>query len=214
MKYLRDRGLSDELIKKFSIGWCPKNTKFKDKTRDLDSLKGRVIFPIKDEYGDIISFSGRIPRKDTGDDDKWWHESYTKSFFLYGFDAALLDIMKKDFVIIVEGQMDVVQCHKHGLTNTIGLMGTNLTIQHIAKIVRFTSNFIFMLDGDKPGREATTNIRKFFDRAINNGYDFKYIDVPLIVDGKSYDPDEFLKTFGVIPIKKKIRSQAEKLKRG
>ena len=88
LKYLQQRKMTKAMIKKFDIGWFPNEVDVPRKIMHLKQLQGRVIFPIKDEYGDIISFSGRLPENKIEDVCKYWHESYAKSFFFYGLDVA------------------------------------------------------------------------------------------------------------------------------
>ena len=159
LDYLHKRKINKNSIEKFSIGWCPLSTRLDQKNEYLKYFIGRVIFPIKDEYGDIITFSGRYPHDDNSNF-KWFHGDYSKSFYLYGLHESLDEIMKKDFVIVVEGQIDVIQCHQIGLTNTVGTMGTALTDEHLAKLNRFTENIVFMFDGDAPGRKISKKTHK------------------------------------------------------
>jgi DNA primase len=203
LEYLEnERKINKDLINKFQIGLCPENSKFSDSYNKLEPLKGRVIFPIKDEFNNIVALSGRYPRNIKGED-PWWHESYNKSFFLYGLNLALDGILKKKYAIIVEGQFDVIKCHKFGLTNTVGTMGTALTANHIVKLLRFTDKLILMLDGDEAGRKNTNRIKDEFKGYIDHGF-LEIYDVPLIVGESPYDPDEYLNEFGANALKNKI----------
>jgi len=214
-KYLEGRKIGEDLINKFSIGWCPLESKINSR---MNHLKGRIIFPIKDEYGDMLAFSGRFPLRteqmtDAQKSKRWWNESFNKSFFFYGLDVALQDILRKKFVILVEGQVDVITCHKFGLTTAIGLMSHDLTPYHIAKLTRLTRNFILLLDGDDVGRKASQKIKKQFSLMRSPGKNGKYtiIDINLRVKDHVYDPDEFLNKYGPKPIIKKIIEKKEKI---
>jgi DNA primase len=216
--YLEERKIGEDLIKKFSIGWCPPESKINSR---MNHLKGRVIFPIKDEYGDMLAFSGRLPLKTdqmTSEQKtkRWWNESFNKSFFFYGLDVALPSILQKKFVILVEGQIDVITCHKFGLTMAVGLMSHNLTPYHIAKLTRLTRNFVLMLDGDDVGRKSSYKIQKQFSLMRSPGKNGKYtvIDINLRVKDNVYDPDEFLNKYGPKPVIKKIIEKKEKIERG
>lgn len=218
--YLKNRGFDKKTVDKFRIGWCPPGAKVRER---LNHLRGRLIFPTVDEYGDVRSFSGRLlaDKKDIKEGEKrWWNESYNKSFFLYGLDVAVPNIIKKNKVIIVEGQTDVVSCHKHGFDVTVGLMSDDLNVCQISKIFRFTNNIFLMLDGDKAGRKASRNIRfKRFMQEKTSGFTscrevIRIYDVDLITEGNEYDPDSFLSEFGkdflVEKINKSIRRQEQK----
>jgi len=206
--YLRNRNITKSIAKKFSIGWCPTNAKLSE---DMEYFRGRIIFPIIDEYENTIAFSGRLTinkKEITGKQLRWFHQNYNKSFFLYGINVSYKDILKNDYVIITEGQTDVIACHKFGFTNTVGLMGSSFTDDSIAKITRFTRNFVLMYDGDEEGREAALKTKKRLLKHRN----FKVIDIPLIYKENRYDPDEFLNKFGSKLIKRKMILLAKKNK--
>jgi len=112
------------------------------------------------------------------------------------------NIFEKDYIIIVEGQTDVIACHKFGLSNTVGVMGTALTNDAISKITRFTRRFVLLFDGDKSGRNAAKTSREY----LLKHKDYEVIDIPLIYKGTPYDPDDFLNKFGP----KKIITSIEK----
>ena len=137
--YLEQRRISKETIEKFSIGWCPVNKK--TETGLIKRFRGRVIFPVKNEYGNVIAFSGRAVDKENKP--KWTHEYgfLSKSFFLYGLNISYPEIVKKGYVILVEGQIDLIQMYQHGFLNAVALMGCSLTEQHISKLFRFTRKF-------------------------------------------------------------------------
>jgi DNA primase len=210
--YLEGRGISQDLVEIFSIGWCPPDAKIWSK---FEQLRGMLIFPIRDFTGKILAFSGRLPvsKEEVKDGEKrWWNESYNKSFFFYGLDVAIKHILDHDFAIIVEGQTDVISCHKFGLKNTIGLMSKDLSKKHwMVKLPRFTLNYILMLDGDSAGRKAAIKTkREIIDRKLpgdEEGISYRVADINLNVKGKEYDPDELLKKYGPRPIIESIKRQ-------
>ena len=219
LNYLLKRGIDETLIKKFSIGWCPEDAPLQGL---FQNLRGRLIFPTKDEYGDLRSFSGRFPvdKEFLTTEQKsirWWNESFNKAYFFYGLDVALENIIKKKYVILVEGQTDVISCHKHGLDIAVGLMSDDFTEPHFAKITRFTNNFILLLDGDSAGRESSKKIKSYIEerRAYGNNFNrgFNVYNISLVVNGKEYDPDEFLRKYGSAPILKKMHKMVEEKKR-
>ena len=205
-EYLQNRGINKEVSEKFSIGWCPNNVKIGKK---LAPLKGRVIFPIKDEYGDILSFSGRmlVSKEEIKSGEKrWWNESYDKSFFFYGLDVALPSILKYGYVIIVEGQTDVVSCHRFGLSMAIGLTSKDLTEKHLLKLSRIALKVILLLDGDDVGRKSSKSIKKTInDHLLWRPQGFEVFDLSMKSKQRSYDPDEFLRKVGPMPIVNAIK---------
>ena len=209
--YLEKRGIDKDLVETFSIGWCPPDAKIWDK---FEQLKGMLIFPIKDWTGEILAFSGRLPvdKENIKDGEKrWWNESYNKSFFFYGLDVALKHILERDFVIIVEGQTDVISCHRFGLKNTIGLMSKDLSKKHLVKLTRLTLNYVLMLDGDLVGRKAAIKTKEeITSRKLpgdEKGVSYRVADVNLNVKGQGFDPDELLKRYGAKPIVASIKRQ-------
>ena len=204
-EYLRSRNISENLIKVFKIGWCPKD--FSPEGQEI--LSGRVIFPIQDEYnGDVVAFSGRFPDKieDLPEGAKHWiNESYPKQFYLYGLNTALPEILKKDFVVIVEGQCDVIACYKFGLKNTVGTMGSALTDGHLVKLSRLTTNFVLMFDADEAGRLSSERTIELMKSLKKNR--FKVLDIELKARGEEYDPDDFLNTYGIKPLVKHIKEK-------
>jgi len=188
LEYLKKRGLKEETIEEFRIGYAPNNkyllSKFliknnypiplivksglciqKDffspnETPIFDRFRGRVMFPIINQAGLVVGFSGRIlPVFEKENIAKYLNSPdspiFNKSFVLYGLNFAKQEILKKGFVIIVEGQMDVISSHQHGFKNTIASSGTSLTEQQLDLIRRFSSNIYFAFDQDEAGQIAT-----------------------------------------------------------
>lgn len=209
-EYLQKRGIGSELIKTFEIGWCPSRLKSK-LPKEREFLAGGVVFPIVSEYGDTIAFSRRLPQLEKelpSNSLKWFNDPYVKTQYLYGFNIALPHIIKNNCAIIVEGQCDVISCYKGGLKNTVGTMGPSLTKEHIIKLSRLTSNFILMFDGDTSGREASNRSKELI-KTLGSGK-LKYMDVFLIVNGKEYDPDLFIREFGSGKLIKHLKKLKEK----
>ena len=204
--YLNSRGFRRDIVDKFKIGWCPPKAPIR---HDLEFLKGRIVFPTVDEYGDVIGFSGRLllGKEDIKSDEKrWMNESYNKTFCLYGLDVALPNILKENKVVIVEGQTDVLACHKHGINTAIGLMSDDLNSYQISKLMRFTNVFILMLDGDKAGIKSRDNIiNKRIGKESNRIRNLKLHIVDLMVGDKEYDPDSYIIDLGVDSLKEKIK---------
>jgi len=205
-QYFKSRNVSDDLLEKFMLGYCPENVKLSEK---FSYLSGRIVCPIIDELGNTIAFSGRkIDSKD------WFHDTFQKSFFLYGLNVAWKNILKTNSIIIVEGQFDVLSMWKHGFTNTVGVLGGVLAEEGIIKLARFTNRFITIFDGDLAGICAASRVMDFLKDYESSGYE--HLNVCLRIDQKEYDPDEFLEKYGtsgmISFIKKASDNKREKRK--
>jgi len=201
--YLRDRGVSEESIKKWQIGFIPEQwdllTKYLLKNNftvdDLllaglvvknenrrsfyDVFRGRVMFPIKDIYGNIIGFTGRILVETEHSGGKYVNTSQTpvfdKSRAVYGLDLAKMEIKNKDEIILVEGQMDVIANHAIGLTQAVAASGTALTEGHLQLLKRYSQNILFAFDADEAGIKAA---KRGIDIAVGLGMNVKIITLP------------------------------------
>lgn len=208
-KYLERRGINGKAIDKFEIGYCKKDLSL---PKYLERMHGRIIFPIADEYGDIVAFSGRLPmeKHEVPEGEKhWFHESFPKSFFLYGLNVAWPHILKNNHVFIVEGQTDVITMHQFGFLNTVGVLGSALVTENVAKLARFTNRFVTIFDSDEGGRKAGIRTSEFL---ADYSDDYDHIDVNLRTKAKNYDPDEFLKKFGSKKMVKRIKRSIENKK--
>jgi DNA primase len=188
--YLTGRGLTEETIKNFRIGFAPEEPDgwralseglrergIKDEEIEkvglakkgdkgyYDRFRSRIMFPISDTSGRVIAFSGRIfppnaKTKDGEDFAKYVNSPetplYDKSVALFGFDKAKTSMRKQNFVILVEGQMDLIMSHQAGTENTVAVSGTALTEHHLGLIKRLTPNLVFAFDSDKAGVAAST----------------------------------------------------------
>ena len=214
VQYLKRRGISDEMIEKFQIG---ASLNYDDLPKHLLSLgfkpeemitagvcgKGdyglydfygtRLMFPIANGFGDPVAFSGRSV---DGNEERAKYKNtpqspiFNKSEILFAFNFVR-DLKKEhmlDTIIIVEGHIDVISCHQHGVTNTIGCMGTALTTLHARKIKQLVDNVILCLDGDSAGANATY---KAIDTLKAVGLNVKVVRL-----NNAKDPDEFLNKFG------------------
>ncbi len=128
-----------------------------------DRFRSRIIFPLADQSGRIAGFSGRIfsaEGKVADDVAKYLNspetEIFLKSKLLFGFDKAKLEIRRKDFTIVVEGQIDLVMSHQVGFANTVALSGTALSLDHLQMLKRFSDRLIFAFDADSAGFRAST----------------------------------------------------------
>ncbi len=179
--YLYSRGVNDESIKSWRLGYAPdewrllsehlmtlgytkeillkagltKKNEEKQDREPYDIFRGRVIFPLSDQQGRVIGFSGRA----LGDVEPKYLNSpdtplFTKSEVLYGLDKAKEDIRKKNYAILVEGQMDLVLSHQVGVKNTVASSGTAFTAAHLERLKRLSPRIILAFDGDVAGKKA------------------------------------------------------------
>ncbi len=180
LAYLNGRGLSDEIIETFNLGYAPNAHSatiqyFKNKGRSetnlkeaglvseredgsiYDKFRHRIIFPIRDGRGRIAGFGGRV--LDPNDIPKFLNSPQTavfdKSALLYGLEHARTPIRALDQVVIVEGYLDVIALHQAGFTNTVSPMGTALTEHQLRLLKRLTQRVILALDPDAAGDKAT-----------------------------------------------------------
>lgn len=176
LDYLRDRGLTDESIKNFRLGYAPESWnalgEFLERNYDskdvfdaglavkkensgyYDRFRSRIMFPIFDLNGQVVGFSGRIfgePAKDA-EAAKYVNTPqtaiYDKSRVLYGLDKAKLDIRRKNKCLVVEGNIDVIMSYQAGAANVVASSGTALTDGHLKIIKRYTDNLDLCFDAD------------------------------------------------------------------
>ena len=208
-QYFRSRGLEDETIRKYGLGWAPLDRKalseaarsagYKeeflietglsikyDDGRLVDRFYDRVIFPIHSVSGRVIAFGGRTLKTDKSVA-KYVNspetEIYVKSKSLYGIWFAKNAISKNDKCILVEGYLDVLSMHQLGITNVVASSGTSLTVEQIRLIKKFTSNVTIIYDGDGAGIKAAL---RGIDLVLKEGMNVKVVLLP---DGQ--DPDDF-----------------------
>jgi len=210
LTYFKERGFTDETIKKFDLGYSPQEkdafTKtalkngfqldFLEKTGltivnesyQVDRFRGRVMFPIKSLSGRVVGFGGRIlgENKKTA---KYLNspesEIYHKSKVLYGIYEAKQSIAKEDVCYLVEGYTDVIQMVQSGVTNVVSSSGTALTELQIRLIQRLTQNIVVLFDGDAAGLQASL---RGIDMILAQGMNVKVCSFP-----EGEDPDSFAK---------------------
>src|SRR3989344_1433626 len=179
--YLQKRGVAEKTCVVFRLGYAPdewrsllthlKNKKFTESDLEkaglikksetgsnyYDRFRGRIIFPITDSAGRIVGFSGRI-LKGKPEDAKYLNspetELFVKSRILYGLDKAKAEIRRRDFAVLVEGQMDLLLSHQVGVANTVASSGTALTDEHINLLKRFSNRLLLVFDPDEAGFKA------------------------------------------------------------
>ena len=204
IEYLENRHLDKETIKKFGIGLSIQkvsltkyltNKKYSlDKLIDIgltndngnDIFVSRIMFPIWDLSGNVVAFSGRI--YNTKDNSKYINTKETDNFkkgkILYNYHIAKEYLKKKDTVIIMEGQMDVIRASTVGINNCIATMGTALTKDHKMVLKNMAKNIILCFDGDAAGEKATLSAIELLE---DTGVNIKIVRLP-----NNMDPDEYI----------------------
>lgn len=215
LSYFKERGFSDDTIKKFKLGYNPDQwdaftaTAIQDKyqleylsktgltivkeqpggpPRTFDRFKGRVMFPIHSMSGRVLGFGGRILTNDKKAA-KYLNspesDIYHKSKVLYGIYYAKKAIAKEDNCYLVEGYTDVIQMHQKGIENVVASSGTALTPEQIRLINRLTKNITVLFDGDAAGLRASL---RGIDLILEQGMNVKVCTFP-----EGEDPDSFSK---------------------
>ncbi|AGO15417.1 DNA primase [Glaesserella parasuis] len=213
--YLQQRGLSQEIIERFEIGFSPNamdavlrrfgnNPEEVQKLLDTgmlskndrgnvyDRFRNRVMFPIRDKRGRVIAFGGRV----LGDEKPKYLNSpesatYHKGNELYGLYQALQHNENPEFLFVVEGYMDVVALAQFGVNNAVASLGTATTGEQIQLMFRSTEQVICCYDGDRAGRDAAWRALENALPYLHDGRQIKFIFLP---DGE--DPDTFIRVQG------------------
>ena len=212
LSYFKERGFSDETIKKYDLGYLPDKLNyfsseaikngydpvFLEKSglsifqnkKSIDRFRGRVMFPIHSMSGRTLGFGGRILNNQLKTA-KYLNSPesliYNKSKILYGIFYAKQEIAKLDNCFIVEGYTDVIQLHQKGIMNVVSSSGTALTIDQITLIRRLTSNVTMLFDGDKAGVNATL---RGIDIVLTAGLNVNICSFPNGEDPDSYSQDK------------------------
>ena len=208
-QYFRSRGLEDETIRKYGLGWAPVSRRalsdaaraagYKeeflvetglsikyDDGRLVDRFFDRVIFPIHSVSGRVIAFGGRTLKTDKSVA-KYVNspetEIYVKSRSLYGIWFAKNEMSRQDKCILVEGYLDVLSMHQLGIRNVVASSGTSLTVEQIRLIRKFTNNVTIIYDGDSAGIKAAL---RGIGLVLKEGLNVKVVLLP-----EGQDPDDF-----------------------
>jgi len=223
LQYLQERGFSREHIEQYGIGWSLEDRetltnllirkKFdmkemeqaglcimkNDGTGYFDRFRGRIMFPLHDDNGNVVGFSGRI-LSNSKDEAKYLNSPETpifeKSKLLYNFHRARLNVRKTGKVILFEGFMDTIAAERAGVMNSVAVMGTSLSEMHLLKLKRIANQLMICCDGDNAGWEAA---KRFANLAAQKGLSVQIALLP----GKM-DPDEYISTHGGEAFREKI----------
>lgn len=220
--YLKSRGLTGEIAKRFAIGYAPpgwENLRFlaktskiqsqlitnglliKKKNRFFDRFRHRIMFPIRDVHGRVIAFGGRALG---GDQPKYMNSPETpifhKSNELYGLYEAHKVHRELQRVLIVEGYMDVISLHQHQITYAVAALGTATGARHLQKLLRYTSEIIYCFDGDEAGRRAAFRALTESLPLMRDGIHIRFLFLP-----EGEDPDNLIQKIGQKAFEVKIK---------
>ncbi len=215
IEYLKNRGLSGDIVKQWEIGYAPdswdallntfgkdpqrikqlvdlKLVNKNDQGRTYDFFRDRIMFPIRDKRGRVVGFGGRV--LDDGGP-KYLNSPETRIFHkgseLFGFYSARQNNRTLDTVVIVEGYMDVVALSQFDINIATAALGTATTPEHIQMLVRATSHIVCCYDGDRAGREAAWRALENALPALKDGVRISFLFLP---DGE--DPDTMVRQVG------------------
>jgi DNA primase len=224
--YLKSRGFGREMAERWEIGWMPENSRvfldwarsknftgkdlvasglasLKDEDRPANGIyvrfRDRLMFPIRNEVGDAIAFSGRQLKEDPRSG-KYINSPETdifkKSNVLFALDRAKKAILKEKAVILCEGQIDAIACHEGGVENAIAPLGTAFTAQHARILKRYAQTAVLCFDADNAGVKAC---ERAFRELAPEGFSVKVVELPA-----GDDPDTYLKAHGVEGFRKQV----------
>ena len=225
VNYLKQRGLSGEIAKRFKIGYAPEGWDFlvskigktsndldalqktgliviKDNNKTYDRFRDRIIFPITDQRGRIIGFGGRIldqgePKYLNSPENAVFH----KGFELYGLYETKQALRKIERIVVVEGYMDVVALAQHGIDYAVASLGTATTTEQIQKTFRTTHEIIFCYDGDTAGKKAAWRALENTLSVIRDGMVARFLFLP-----EKEDPDTMVRKEGKEAFEQRIRN--------
>lgn len=219
LNYLLERGLTQELIETFQIGFAPQKRDFlsqvfkneqldealfepsglfvqRDNGTFLDRFYQRIMFPINDPQGNVIAFSGRLLKTADfpGDEMPKYLNSPETTLFnkretLFNFDKARKEIRKENTVLLFEGFMDVIAAWQSGVKTGVASMGTSLTNEQIRRLERVAKEVVICYDGDNAGVQATNRAIQLLQE--NSHFDLSIVSIP-----EKLDPDEYVRKYG------------------
>ena len=214
--YVESRGLTQESIKTFHIGFAsrdvleqlPRSIKQdtlieaglrKINTTDgsiYDAFQSRLMFPISNDKGEVIAFSGRVI-VDNDKYAKYLNTSETAVFkkgnALFGFYQAKDEIRRTRSAVVVEGNLDVVMLHQSGEKRAVAGLGTAFTEHHLKKLLTNADEVFFCFDADKAGTKASAKAAETFLELMRDGQSAKFVSLP-----QGMDPDKYIRQHGLV----------------
>ena len=211
--YLKNRGLSGAIAKLYKLGFAPEGWHHLEKDfnrsrtelittgmlvktdegKIYDRYRNRIMFPIHDRHGRIIGFGGRV--LDATQKPKYLNSPETvifqKSRELYGLHQILSQQKNPEFIMVVEGYMDVIVLAQHGVPNAVATLGTATSTFHIQLLTKHCKQIVFCFDGDAAGKQAAWRGLESCLPHLNTGLDVRFMFLP---DG--HDPDSLVREEG------------------
>jgi len=217
-QYLYERKLNNKTFAVHNIGYCPENLEIpkdvatygsrKDSDYEIDYsryIRGKIIVPIYEEFGGVIGFATRKPTFEEGN--TWWNIPFSKGSNLFLLHKSKKFVFEQNKIYVVEGYIDALTLYQNGLTNVVCVMGTALTLRHIALISRYCNNvcLCFDVDENNSGQKATC-----ISVALLRKYDFCETlsiiqDLPV-----GEDPSSYVVQFGLDSFLSKERDLTDK----
>ncbi len=223
--YLAKRGVTEEAVKLFRIGYAPeawddtvnwsRGKSYDPKLVEqaglilrkegsdhyYDRFRGRLIFPICDEQGRVVAFSGRVL---TGDEKTAKYVNspetaiFTKGKTFYGLDKSKRPLLDAKSAIVCEGQLDLIACFMAGVQNIVAPQGTALTADHARILKRYVDEVVLCFDADNAGQNAAV---RALDSLLASGLAIRVATIPA-----PHDPDSFIKEFGAAAFQQRIKT--------
>ena len=218
LKYIRDRGLDNEIINSYEIGYAPQGNKLekfllskgvsheimtlagmtiKDENKKdnfYDRFRNRIIFPIRDIRNRVVGFGGRVIN--SNDQPKYLNSPETPVFhkgsLLYNFSKIRPNLKNNDNLIVVEGYMDVVSLASKGFQNAVAPLGTAITETQLNILWKEADSPIICFDGDKAGKQASFRATEIALKLLKPNKTLRFINLP-----DNLDPDDYIKNFGL-----------------
>ena len=218
LKYIRDRGLDNEIINSYEIGYAPQGNKLekfllskgvsheimtlagmtiKDENKKdnfYDRFRNRIIFPIRDIRNRVVGFGGRVIN--SNDQPKYLNSPETPVFhkgsLLYNFSKIRPNLKNNDNLIVVEGYMDVVSLASKGFQNAVAPLGTAITETQLNILWKDSDSPIICFDGDKAGKQASFRATEIALKLLKPNKTLRFINLP-----DNLDPDDYIKNFGL-----------------
>jgi DNA primase len=215
--YLKGRGITGEVAKQFQLGYAPPgwrslastfqpyddpqletaglvivHERETEQEKRYDRFRDRIMFPIRSVKGEVIGFGGRVL---DGGEPKYLNSPETPVFVkgheLYGLYEARPWIRSKQYVLVVEGYMDVVALAQWGFGHAVATLGTACTPDHVRLLLRFTDRIVFSFDGDAAGRRAAFRALEVALSFVGDLREFRFLFLP-----DDHDPDSFIRAQG------------------
>lgn len=217
INYLKGRGVTGRIAARFGIGYAPGGEDWQalrqvfpdydwnkllteaglviekeDTRRRYDRFRDRVLFPILNQRSQVIGFGGRIMGPG---EPKYLNSPETPVFEkgreLYGLPQARAAIRERGRVLVVEGYMDVVMLHQHGVEYAVATLGTACTPEHVKKLLKLADEVVFCFDGDAAGRRAAWRGLENSLPEVSDGKELRFLFLP-----SEHDPDSYVQAFG------------------